>query len=86
MVSQNIINEVNSIEVRDGPCHFGIAANSLIGDRCKDVGESDIWTSDLSLVTCHTCKWMAGKVLRWAMSNPQRIPKGIRTNDSTLAF
>ena len=84
MMDPKIVSQINSI--RSGCCHFGIAEDKLIGDRCKDIGDNDTWTTDMHLVTCGTCKSMASQVLRWAMRNPDRLPKYARSHDLTVAF
>ena len=66
--------------------HFGVDADTLIGDRCTDLKDGERWATDLSLVTCRCCQDQASKVLRWAMNNPTRVPKATRSHGFTVAF
>ena len=78
----------NETPARTGPCHFGLRPDALIGGDCETVGDNDTFATDLALVTCSECKYIASKVLRYAMRNPDRLPKYARAKDEygSVAF
>ena len=78
----------NETPARTGPCHFGMSGDNLIGGRCDTIGDNDTFATDLTMVTCGECKYIASKVLRYAMRNPDRLPKYARAKDEygSVAF